>query len=201
MQLSLLRHACILKHVYLGFSVGAWCIVNGAKRDVKGYFLPASAALRGGGGERGDGWGGERESNASKQVPAPSAPTYRNLFLRPHVMGKDIIYVITHDGRSGHDIKNLFMALSGPLICTLHQSSVHVNQSFLLQYLSRVTVRFPPCMFTYIVNLSVILACKYGAVVLCVAEQSSPERPHARVWDTEKWNTGKWNKINAIWGR
>lgn len=127
------------------------------------------------GDERGGREGGERESNAGKQVPAPSAPTYRNLSLLPHVMGKDIIYVITHDGRSGHDIKNLFMALSGPLVCTLHQSSVHVNQSFLLQNLSRVTVRFPPCTFAYILNRSVILACQYGAVVLCVAEQSSPE--------------------------
>lgn len=144
--------------------------------------------------KEGMGEGGERESNASKQVPAPSAPTYRNPFLWPHVIGKDIIYAITHDGRSGHDIKNLFMALRGPLICTLHQSSVHVNQSFLLQYLSRVTVRFPPCMFTYILNRSVILAWKYGAVVLCVAEQLSPERPHARLWDAKKWNTGKLKK-------
>lgn len=84
---------------------------------------------------------GERESDASKQVPAPSAPTYKNLFLLPHVMGTDIILVITHDGR---DIKILFIALGGPLICTLHQSSLHANQSFLLQYLSTVTVRCPP---------------------------------------------------------
>lgn len=40
--------------------------------------------------------GKRRESSASKQVPAPSAPTYKNLFL-PHVMATDIIYVITHD--------------------------------------------------------------------------------------------------------
>lgn len=45
-------------------------------------------------GERGR----RRESNASKQVLAPSAPPYKNLFLLPHAMGTDIIYVITHDG-------------------------------------------------------------------------------------------------------
>lgn len=73
--------------------------MSSAKRDLKGYFLPASAALQGGGGEGGDGRGGREgkgESSASKQVPAPSAPTYKNLFL-PHVMATDIIYVITHD--------------------------------------------------------------------------------------------------------
>lgn len=60
---------------------------------------------------------------------------------------------------------------------------------------------FPHACSTGTFICSVFLACDYGAVVLHVAEQSSLERPCARVRGMEKWNTGKWNKINARWGR
>lgn len=70
----------------------------------------------------------ERASSASKQVPAPSAPTYKNLFLLPHVTATHhLCYHREH-------IKNLFMALSGPVDA---RSVLHTPESIFFAAVSK----------------------------------------------------------------
>lgn len=141
-------------------------------------------------GERGK----RGESSASKQVPAPSAPTYKNLFLLPHGIATDIIYDIIRDGWLGH--KNLFMAFSGPLnissISALYTWIYHFAAVFKW---STGQIFLHACC-TCILICCVFLVRDYGAVVLYVAEQSSPRATLCKRDGEMKYRETKQNQCN-----
>lgn len=108
-------------------------------------------------------------------MPAPSAPTYKNLFLLPHVMATDIIYVISHMMDDQDMILRTFSWLS--VVLLMHTASVLCTcESIIFAAVSKQSdgQMFLHACSTCILICSVFLACDYGAVVLHVAERSSP---------------------------